>query len=191
MFRIDSRPSEQYAGQGWAAFDWNHHATRPQFSFLAGNMDATRLQFDAYRRFLHVPQWAAQVQLWCWSQNDFMIEESRRTGTNPVLVATHYPQAWPDSVQTVVGAQVREYRFPNIQTWTQGTFQNNYTTSAAQLTIAGRFFGLFEFRTTTQGPGAFDPYGIRLDFVQPGTKSTVRILALGHQNHVWQTGGIA
>lgn len=185
------RPTDQYAGQGWALFDWEYSATRPQLIFRAGNMDATRVQFDAYRRFVHVPQWAAQVQLWCWSQNDFRIQESKRTGSNPTVVGTHYPQAWPEQLQTVVGAAVREYRFPNLQQWTQGSYQNNYTTSAAQLTIAGRWFGVFEFATTTQGAGAFDAYGIRLDFEQPGTKSTIRVLALGHHNHVWQTGGIA
>jgi hypothetical protein len=190
-----SRPTEQYAGQGWVLFDWDYHASRPQLTFRAGNMDATRMQFDAYRRFVHIPQWAAQVQLWCWSQNDFRIQEIKRTGSNPVLVNTWYPQAWPDSVQTVAGAAVREYRFPGLQTWTQGSYQNNYTSTAKQMTIAGRWFGVFDFATTTQqtfqGPDAFDPYGIRLDFEQPGTKSTIRVLALGHHNHVWQTGGIA
>lgn len=191
MLPINDRPFDQYAGQGWALFDWNYHATRPQLLFRAGNMEATRIQFDAYRRWLHVPQWAAQIQLWCWCQNDFRIEESKRPGTNPIIVATHYPTAFPESLQTVVGAAVREYRFGGAQVWGQGAYQNNYTTSTAQLTIANRYFGVFEFRTTTQGQGAFDPFGIKLDFVQPGTKSTIRVLALGHHNHVWQTGGIA
>jgi hypothetical protein len=188
-------PTEQYAGQGWALFDWDYHATRTQLTFRAGNMDASRIQFDAYRRFVHIPQWAAQVQLWCWSQNDFRITEGKRRGSNRFLVSTRYPQAWPDSVQTVAGASVREYRFPFAQTWTQGSYQNNYISTAKQMTIAGRWFGVFDFATTTQqtfqGPDAFDPYGILLDFEQPGTKSTVRVLAIGHHNHVWQTGGIA
>lgn len=190
MLQID-RPFDQYAGQGWALFDWNYHATRPQLLFRAGNMDATRLQFDAYRRWLHVPHWAAQIQLWCWCQNDFRIEESRRIGSNPTIVATHYPTAFPESLQTVVGVAVREYRFAAGAAWTQGSYQNNYTTSNAQLTIADRYFGVFEFRTTTQIPGGFDPFGIKLDLVQPNNKSTIRVLALGHHNHVWQTGGIS
>lgn len=187
-------PTSQYAGQGWALFDWTYHATRPQLLFRAGNMDAARLQFDAYRRFVHIPYWAAQIQFWCWSQNDFRLLISRRAnGADVTLDQTLYPQAFPEVVPIVTGVTVREYRFPTGTQWGTGSFQNQYTQTQKQMTISNRFFGVFDVKTrTNQDPigGRFDPYGLRVDFEQPGTRSTIRVLALGHHNHVWQTGDI-
>jgi hypothetical protein len=88
---------------------------------------------------------------------------------------------------------VREYRFQTGTKWGTGSFQNKYTQTQKQMTIANRFFGVFDVKTrTNQDPigGRFDPYGLRVDFEQPGTRSTIRVLALGHHNHVWQTGDI-
>lgn len=183
-----TRPTEQYAGQGWVLFDWEYSATRPQLTFRAGNMEATRLQFDAYRRFVHMPQWAAQVQFWCWSTNDFRLLRYRRVnGVTPTLYQTDFPQVFPEVVPLVSGVIVREYRLQANALWGQGSYQNNYTLTNEQMTIANRFFGVFDVSTES----GFDPYGVRVDFEQPGNKSVIRVLALGHHNHVWQTGGIA
>ena len=189
-----TRPTYQATGQGWALFDWDYHATRPQLTFRAGCMDATRIQFDAYRRWVHMPHWAAEIQLWCWSANDFRVNQLRRTfgnnQYNEVLVRQHYPQAWPQSIDVANDIRVRDYRLPNNPTgpWGAGSFQNLFATTPVQMTIAGRWAGVFTIATT---PADYaDPFATKIEILQPGTKSVVRVLALGHHNQTWRTGGI-
>lgn len=188
---LRTRPTSQATGTGWALFDWDYHATRAQLTYRAGNMDSVRLQFDAYRRFIHIPQWAAEITFWCWSQNDFRLQQWRRGIGPDVLAWNHYPQAWPQSIEVANDIRIREYRLPNNPTgpWGAGAFQNLFATTPVQMTIANRFFGVFNVIATPE-QYAFDPYATRVEVFQPGTKSTVRILAVGHHNETWRTGGI-
>ena len=188
-----TRPTYQATGQGWALFDWEYHATRPQLTFRAGCMDATRIQFDAYRRWVHMPHWAAEVQFWCWSQNDFPVNQIRRSGIGPykdVLIKRHYPQAWPQSIDVANDIRVREYRLPTDITspWGSGKFQNLFATTPVQMTNTGRWAGVFTIATTPDHYS--DPFATKIDILWPGTKSVVRVLALGHHNETWRMGNI-
>jgi hypothetical protein len=186
---LQTRPTSQYAGTGWCLIDYDYHATRPQFTYRAGNMAATRLQFDAYRRFLHMPYWAAEIQFWCWSQADFkLVELNADTGFTSDVVREHFPQAWPQSIEVPNDVRIREYRLPNNPTglWGQGTYQNYVANAAVQMTIAGRWAGVFRIAAT---PSDY-PFGKSLEIANGGAAATVRILAIGHHNQTWATGGI-
>lgn len=169
-------PYDQYGGTGWALIDWVHSSDRPQLTFVAGNMHALRLQFDAYRRVLQMPFAYAQIQLWVWSQNDYRLSVFK---PGPNTTETIYPSAYPDSQATTSAITVREYRIPTAGSWGGGTYQNNRTTTSNQMTIANRFFGIHEIATPTN----FVNEVVRITISQPGTKSKVRLLAIGHHNN--------
>jgi len=174
-------PYDQYGGTGWALFDWVHSSDRPQLTFVAGNMHSLRLQFDAYRRVLQMPYAFAQIQLWVWSQNDFRLTVYK---PGPNTTETLYPTAYPDTETTVSAVTLREYRIPTGGAWGGGTYQNNRTTTSNQMTIVNRFFGIHEIAT----PANFVNEVVRITISQPGTKSKVRLLAIGHHNNNFENG---
>ena len=178
MSRINM-PFDQYGGTGWALFDWEYNLNRPTLSFIAGNMHALRLQFDAYRRELQMPYDTLQIQFWIWSQNDYRFYVSHRyvEGFNP---NTLYPQAYPTQEDLVTTATIREYR----GTAPSGSYQNHLVTTSSQTTIANRFFGIYDITF----PGPIGALTVQAWIEQPGTKSKVRVLAIGHHNSNFENG---
>ena len=171
-------------GTGWALFDWTA-GNRLPWVRVAGSMPATRTQFDRYRQILKCVGWAGQIQLWAWSVSTFTID-TRYLLVSTVTNESRGPHVYPESVTVETSVTPREYRVTDsggIGTWGSGQYQTSRTTTANQMTIAGRYFGHYSF-----------PWGsnitrrtIRPD-ASPGVR--VRILVIGHQNAFFQSDGI-
>lgn len=171
---------------GWALFDWESNTTgRPTFTRIAGGMSATRLQFDRYRRYLQMVGWGSQVQLWVWSSATFGISFWYQS-TGGAVTETYGPQVYPEAANLETSVTPREARFTagggGLFDWDAGAYHTSRTTTAAQMTIAGRFFGHYTFAQIGNGAGR------RIWF---SGASCVRILAIGQHNADWRSDGIS
>jgi hypothetical protein len=183
----NNRPDEigLAGGTGWVLFDWTSGDRLPWVR-VAGSMPATRLQFDRYRQILKCVGWAGQVQVWAWSVSTFTIDTRYIVSGSTVTNESRSPHVYPESVSVETSVTPREYRVTlsgGFGTWGSGSYQTSRTTTANQMTIAGRYFGQYSF-----------PWGSNITrrTIRPAATSgvRVRILVIGHQNAFWQSDGI-
>lgn len=179
---IERERAHQYtvpmvAETAWGLYDFVYSASAAQWTFVAGSAVAGRFQLDRFRRVLQMIDRKGQLQLWVWSTVDFVGEIEYYDGF--FRTQRFYPNAYPKSKTLptlTVPAEVRVYS-------TTGTgqtlaFPNTQTTTAFQMTIAGRYHANHSVIYEAQN-------FYRLGFTFPGSTAPIKVLAIAHNNQGW------
>lgn len=167
---------------GWVLYDFTFSAGGPQWSFVAGSASAARVQLDRFRRELMYTAAGYQLQFWCWSTVDFWFLDSIYTNNIITTQAVYLADSFPQSI--TLPASFVPNELDAYQTTVSGSlyvsarFNNVTTTTAHQMTIAGRY----HMNATIHGTNA--TYR-RASFQFPTATAPIRVLIIGHHNTDW------
>lgn len=185
MLPVRPRPQfnvDMIGETGWVLYDFTPSAGGPQWSFVAGSAQATRVMLDRFRRDLIFTAAGYQLQFWCWASVDFRLVDSTYTNNIVSGQTLYFPDAFPQSI--TLPASFVPHELDAYQSNVSGTlfvsarFNNDAPTTSHQMTIAGRY----HLNATISGTNA--TYR-RASFSFPTTSGPIRCLIVGHHNTDW------
>lgn len=173
---------------GWAAFQWQYSANGPQFSFMAGCCDATRIQLDRYRRNLIATSWRNHWQIFCWSTRDFRLDTWDVAGMFWNRTRANQRPQQTELVDTAIN-DLREFRDDGPGGFAPGLFLNNFSHNTVSYQSTNVFALSYAIRPTAN-QSALSRDAISIEQFSPNY-APVNVVVVAFSNANWDFGNFS